>query len=134
GGAALVHDLVPEPDNALGQEEGDENEERAQGEEPELGQDGGEPGFAEIDDDGADDRADQRAAAAHSSPDDHLDGIARLELAGVDDADLRHVERPGNARHDGRDGEGEKFDVFNAVAEKTGSALGVADGNHDLAE
>jgi hypothetical protein len=34
---------------------------------------------------------------------DHFDRVGRREFTGIDDADLRHVERAGNARHHGRD-------------------------------
>ena len=47
--------------------------------------------------------ADERAAAADRRPDHHLDRVGRRELAGIDDADLRHVERAGDAGHHGRD-------------------------------
>ena len=44
---------------------------------------------------GADDRSEERAAAADRRPDDRLDRIGRREFTGIDDADLRHVERAG---------------------------------------
>src|SRR5205085_8510080 len=52
--------------------------------------------------DRADDRSDQRAAAADRHPDHRFDGIGRCELAWIDDADLRHIERARYARHAGR--------------------------------
>ena len=56
-------------------------------------------GLAEIDQHRAQDRAGQRAAAADRDPDHRLDRVGRRELARVDDADLRHVERPADAGH-----------------------------------
>ena len=60
--------------------------------------------------------------------------LSGRELARVDDADLRHVERAGDAGHHRRHDEGEELDVLDAVAEEARAALGVADRDHHLAE
>ncbi len=53
---------------------------------------------------------------------------------GVDDADLRHVERAGDARQHRRDGEDEELVVLDPVAEEARPALGVAHRDQHLAE
>ena len=126
--------MVDGADNAAGQEQGDEDEQAAEDEEPEFRRDGGEGALAEIHQQRPDDRADQRAAAADRRPDDDLDGIDRGELAGIDDADLRHVEGAGNAGHHRRDGEGEELHMLGPPADEAGTAFGVAHGHHQLAE
>ena len=67
---------------------------------------------------------DDGGATADRGPDDHLDRIAGGELAGVDDADLRHVERARYAGHHGGDGEGEHLHVLGPPAEEAGAAFG----------
>ena len=53
---------------------------------------------------------------------------------GIDDADLRHVERAGDARHGGRQDEDEELVVLDAVAEEARAAFGVAHRDQHLAE
>ncbi len=86
-------------DHAVRQEQRHRDEQRAQEEQPELGEGDGEPALGAVDEEGADDRADQRRAAADRGPDRDLDAGRRAHLAGVDDADLRHVQRAGDAAH-----------------------------------
>ena len=50
-----------------------------------------------------------------------LDRIGRREFARVDDADLRHIEGPGDAGHHGRDGKDEELVVLDPVAEEAGA-------------
>jgi len=58
------------------------------------GKGAGEPGLAEIDDQGAQNGARQRAAAATATQMTDSMEFGGRELARIDDADLRHVERP----------------------------------------
>ncbi len=122
-------------DDALRQQQRHQDEQRAQHEQPVRRQRArGEDGLGVVDDDGAERRADQRAAAADRDPDHRLDRIARREFAGVDDADLRHIERAGDAGHAGRQREHEQLVGFDAVAEKPGAGFGVAHRDQHLAE
>ena len=122
-------------DDALRQQQRHQDEQRAQHEQPVRRQRArGEEGLGVVDDDGAERRADQRAAAADRDPDHRLDGIARREFARVDDADLRHIERAGDAGHAGRQREHEQLVGFDAVAEEARARFGVADRDQDLAE
>ena len=75
----------------------------------------------------------KRAAPADRRPDDHFDRVGRREFAGVDDADLRHVERAGDARHHRRDGEDEELHVLHPVAEEAGPAFRIAHADQHLA-
>src|ERR1700730_9723006 len=85
-------------DDALGQQQCDQDEQRPQHEQPVRRQrTRGEHGLRVIDDDGAQRRTSQRAAAADRDPDHRLNRIARREFAGIDDADLRHIERDSHA-------------------------------------
>ena len=119
--------------NALGQEQRHQHEQAAEREQPIFGEGAGEIGLGEVDDDRAERRADQRAASADRHPDHRLDRIGGVEFAGVDDADLRHVERARDARHDGGDDEHEQLIVFDAIAEEAHAALRVADRDDRLA-
>ncbi len=122
-------------DDSLRQQQRHQDEQRAQHEQPVRRQRaGGEYGLGVIDDDGAERRADQRAAAADRDPDHRLDRVSRREFAGIDDADLRHIERAGDAGHAGRQREHEQLVGFDAVAEKPGAGFGVADRDQHLAE
>ncbi len=94
----------------------------------------GEIGLGVVDDEGAQHRAGQRAAAADRDPDHRFDGIGRREFARIDDADLRHVERAGNAGHAGRQREHEQLVGLDPVAEEARARLGVADRHQHLAE
>ena len=94
----------------------------------------GEIGLGVVDDDRAERGADQRAAAADRDPDHRLDRVGRRELARIDDADLRHVERAGDAGHAGRQREDEQLVGFDAIAEEARAGLGVADRDQHLAE
>src|SRR3712207_946244 len=62
-------------EDALGQEQGDQDEEQAERKQPEFRQHAGEPGLAGIDDDGPERSAGERAAATHRDPDHRLDRI-----------------------------------------------------------
>ena len=94
------------------------DEQRAEREQPDLGQRAGEPALGAVDDDRAERRADQRAAPADRDPDHDLDRVGRRELARVDDADLRHVERAGDAASTAETVEDEELVVLDAVAEE----------------
>ena len=108
---------------------------RAQHEQP-VGREhaGGEERLCVVDDDGAERSADQRTAAADRDPDHRLDRIARREFARVDDADLRHIERAGDAGHAGRHREHEQLVGFDAVAEEARARFRIADRDQHLAE
>ena len=84
-------------DEAARQEQRHEHEQRAERIQPDLRQRAGEVGLGVVDEHRAGDRAVQRAAAADRHPDHDLDRVDRRELARVDDADLRHVQRAGDA-------------------------------------
>ena len=74
------------------------------------------------------------AAPAHRHPDRHLDRVRRLHLAGVDDPDLRHVERARQpAQHRGQRPD-EQLVVGRLVAAEARLELGVADGGQHAAE
>ena len=94
----------------------------------------GEIGFAVVHQHRPEYGAGQRSPPADCDPDHSLDGIARREFARVDDADLRDVERAGDACHAGRQRENEHLISFDPVAEKTGARFGVANGDQNLAE
>ena len=74
--------LPPErqPEQALGQEQRDEDEQQAKAIEPVFGERAGEIGLGEIDGDRAERRADQRPAAADRDPDRRLDRIRRARI------------------------------------------------------
>ena len=95
---------------------------------------GGEIGLGVVDHEGAEHRAGERAAAADRDPDHRLDRIGRREFARIDDADLRHIERAGNARHAGRQREHEQLVVLDAIAEEARARFGVAHRDQHLAE
>jgi hypothetical protein len=82
--------------------------------------------LAKLTSDGADDRADQRAAAADRHPDHHLDGVGRGEFARIDDADLRHVERAGDPAIIAETTNTNSLYVLHPVAEEARPAFRVA--------
>ena len=71
--------------------------------------------------------SDQRGAAAHGGPDGDLDRVGRAHLAGVDDADLRHIERARHAAHHGRNGPDRELVADRRIAGEHDPRLGVAD-------
>src|SRR5476649_1977749 len=90
-------------DDPLRQQQRYQDEHRAQHEQPIRRQrTRGEYGLCIVDDDGAERGPNQRAAAADRDPDHRLDGIARREFAGIDDADLRHIQCASDTSHAGR--------------------------------
>ena len=95
---------------------------------------GGEIGLGVVDHDRAEHRAGQRTAAADRDPDHRLNGVAGRELARIDDADLRHIERAREARHAGGKREHEQLVGFNPVADEADTGLGIANGDQHLAE
>src|SRR5882724_1640151 len=121
-------------DDAARQEERDGDEETAEREQPGFRYGAGEVALGEVDEDGPDRRSDQRAAPADRDPDHDFDRIGGRELARVDDADLRHIERAGDPGHAGRQHEDEQLVVFDAVAEEARAALGIAHGDQHLAQ
>ncbi len=60
--------------------------------------------------------------------------LRRREFAGIDDADLRHIERTGDAGHAGRQREHEQLVGFDPVAEEARAGFRVADRDQHLAE
>ena len=74
------------------------------------------------------------AAAADRRPDRDLDRRRRRHLARVDDADLRHVERAGDAAHHRRERPDRELVAQRVVAGEHDAALGVADRLQDAAE
>ena len=92
-GAEQAHD-------ATRQEQVHEDEHRAGGVERDLRQRAGEPGLPSSPGPRRD-GGDQGAPAADRDRDDGLDRVAGCELAWVDNANLRHVERAADAGHDG---------------------------------
>ncbi len=138
-GVKLVLPLAPpfldRADDALRQQQRHQNEQCAEHEQPVRREETGrEHGLGVINDDRAKRRAGQRAAAADRDPDDGLDGVAGRKFTGIDDADLRHVQRTGDAGHAGRQREHEQFVVLDTVAEKPRAGFRVTDGNQHLAE
>ena len=117
------------------QQQRHQDEQAAQHEQP-VGRQhaAGERGLSVVHQDRADHRAGQRAAAADRDPDHRFDGIGRRKFARIDDADLRHVERAGDAGHAGRQREHEQLVGFRAVAEEPGARLGIAHRDQHLAE
>src|SRR3954453_2626339 len=94
---------IQSADDALRQQQGHQDEQCAQHEQPVRRQRARrEDGLGVVDDDRSQGGADQGAAAADRNPDHRLDRIAGRELAGIDDPDLWHVERAGDACHAGR--------------------------------
>ena len=118
----------------LGQEYGDRHEQAAQGEQPGFRHHAGEHGLAVVHQDGADHRAVERGATAHRHPHHQLDGVERREFAGVDDAHLGHVQRPGNPGEYRADGEDPQLVVFGAVAQEAGAGFRVAHRHHGAAQ
>ena len=130
-----VRPVLQRADDAARQEQRHRDEQAAEHEQPVRREHaGGEVGLGVVDQHRAEHRAGQRAAAADRDPDHRLDGIGRREFARIDDADLRHVERAGDARHAGRQREHEQLVGFDAIAEEARARLGVADGDQHLAE
>ena len=122
-------------DDAARQQQGHADEQAAEHVEPIRRQRRrGEIGLCVIDQNRAERRAGEGAAAADRHPDHGFDRIARRELARIDDADLRHVERAGNTGHTGRQCEHEQLVGFDTIAEKARARLGVADRDQHLAE
>src|SRR5215472_15424349 len=101
--------VLKEADNPPREYQRRQHEEAAEEEQPDLRRRAGQPGLRQIDQHGANRRADQRAAAADRYPNRDLDRIAWRELARIDDADLRDVERPGYPGEHRRDREHEKL-------------------------
>ena len=87
-------------DNPARQQQRYRNEQAAQYEQPIRREPAsGEEGLGVVHDEGTENGTGEGAAAANSDPDNRLDRIAGGKLARIDDADLRHVERAGNAGH-----------------------------------
>ena len=127
--------MIVGADDAARHQQGGADEQAAQHEQPIRRQNaGGEIGLGVVDHEGAEHRAGERAAAADRDPDHGLDRVAGREFARIDDADLRHVERAGNARHAGRQREHEQLVGLDPVAEEAGARFGVADRHQHLAE
>lgn len=91
---ALCPDHADDADNALREEQGDKHEDEAESVQPAVREDAGEYGLRVVDEDRSDNRAVERGASADRNPDDDLNRVYRVELARVDDADLRDIERP----------------------------------------
>ena len=127
--------MIVSADDAARQEQCHRDEETAQEKQPiRREQTGGEGGLRIIDQDRAQHRAGQRAAAADRDPDHGFDGVGRLEFARIDDADLRHIERAGDAGHAGRQREHEQLVGFHAIAEEARARFRIANGHKHLAE
>jgi hypothetical protein len=94
--------------------------------EPGVGQTAGEVRLGIVHEHGSCGRAIERPTAANGHPDHDFDRIDRGELTGIDDADLRHIERAGDAGNDGREDEHPELERLDRVAEEPRSALGVA--------
>ena len=75
--ASAVQPCASVPTMPLRQEQRDDDEQPAEHEQPASGSARGEPALGAVDEDGADDRPDQRAAPADRDPDHHLDRIGR---------------------------------------------------------
>ena len=71
---------------------------------------------------------------ADSHPDHHLDGIGRREFPRIDDSDLRHIKRAGHSCQTGREREHEELVALDPVAQKSGPAFRVPDGDEHLSE
>ena len=94
--------LSRQADDALGHEDRHQDEERAQNQQPHIGIGASGPAFEGVDEDRADDRADQGAAPADGDPDDGFERFVRAHFAGIDDADLRHVKNAAQGRDERR--------------------------------
>src|SRR5579862_9418056 len=127
--------MVQGADDAARQEQRHGDEQTTKYEQP-IGREdsGGEVGFGVVDQNRAERRANQCAAAADGDPDHRLDRIAGLEFARIDDAHLRHVQRAGDAGHARGQSEYEELVGFDAVTEKPRPRFGVPDGDQHLAE
>ena len=64
----------------------------------------------------------ERAAAAHRGPDRDLDRVGRRHLARIDDADLRHVQRTGDAADDRGQRPDEQLEVAAGCSRRTSRA------------
>jgi hypothetical protein len=118
-----------------GRNNGHRDEQSAENEQPiRREQSGGERGLGVIDQDGAEHGAGERAAAPDRDPDHRFDRIGGGEFARVDDADLRHIERAGDAGHAGRQREHEQLVGFHPIAEEARARFRVADRDQHLAE
>src|SRR6185503_2592439 len=84
--------------------------------------------------DRAEDGAEQIAPSANSAPDDGFEGFVGGHLTGVDDADLRDVERAAQSRDDGSEDEDEQLELRRRVAGEQDAVLRIADGALNKAE
>src|SRR6516164_5260515 len=127
--------LMDRADDAAWQQQRHGDEQPAEHEQP-IGRENaaGEIGLAVVHQHGAEYRAGQRTPPADRDPDHGLDGIARGKFARVDDADLRNVERAGDAGHASGESKHQELIGLDPVAEKTGARFGIADGDQDFAE
>ena len=111
-----------------------EHEGAAENQQPEIRICAGGPALERVDADRADDRADERAAAAEGDPDDGFEGFLGGHFAGVDDADLRDEQRAGEGGDDGADDEDEELEIGGGVAGEEHAVFRIADGALDQAE
>src|SRR6478752_4324838 len=127
--------------NAVREKERDCDEQQAEHVQPGVGHGGGEEATQPIDDEGAQNRPEQRGTPADRHPNPHLDRVSRLHLARIDDADLWHVQRPRQPAQDRAQRPSEELVASWVEADEHGATLGVANrtqhaprlGGHDVA-
>ena len=129
-GRRLAAEPVEQAHHAARQEQRHDDEQQAERVQPELRQRRGEESLRVVHEHRAGRRAVQHAAASHGHPDHHFDGVDGLELAGIDDAHLRHIERAGDSGEHRREREDPQLVRLDAVADEARAALGVADRLH----
>ncbi|OIQ67085.1 glucokinase [mine drainage metagenome] len=84
-----------------------------------------QPAFGTVDDEGPDDRANQRGPATHRHPDRHLDRVGRAHFARVDDAHLGNIQGTGNSAHHGRNDPDGEFVANRRVAREHDPRFGI---------
>jgi hypothetical protein len=123
-----------QPDDPAREDQCRQDEQCAEDEQPGFGCGTGQPGLRRVDKDGADDCPHQGAAPADRDPDRDLDRIAGREFARIDDADLRNIERAGNAGEHSRNSKDKQLGIGHRIAEKAHPTFGIAQRQQYAAE
>ena len=124
---ALAHPVADRADDAVAHHQDDEDEQAADDDLPPGGKHAAEKELGALDQEGADERPDDGAAAAHSRPDHALDREHGPGVEEGDDADPGGIERAGRRGHEGGDAEHEDTVVGDVVAHEFRAHVVVAD-------
>src|SRR5688572_10365608 len=120
--------LIRQTHNSLRHEKHDENEHAAQDVEPLLGEGARRVTLQAVDGHSADNRPHQRTAPAHRAPYDRFERLLRRHFAGIDNPDLRNVQRATQSRNDGGGHKNEELETGRGITRKEHPIFAVADG------